>query len=67
MIFILLIARNYYEKKEVFFIECMIIQLIILITYKINIGEYGVIIGILLIGYKARRLRLGNQEGDRRY
>lgn len=67
VIFILLIARNYSNKNELFLLDSILVQVFIIIMFKINIGLYGIILGLCLMGEKIRRMQIGNEEGDRRY
>ncbi len=66
-VFIFLILRNYLNKKQRYLCNSLIIQILILLSYKKGMGVYGSIIGIIIISNLARRLEIGNHDGNRNY
>lgn len=67
LILVLLIIRNFLNKRDLLLLDSIIIQILVIVMFKVNIGLYGLILGVLYIGLRIRKMQFGNRQGDRRY
>lgn len=67
VVFGLLILKNYLNKKQKFLCDSLIIQVTSLCLYENGHSILGFIIGIFILGEMARKLEIGNHDGNRKY